>query len=131
MDRLPTEPAEARAIFEERYGRPEATSITPHQRVKMALHHEEPDQTPFDFWAVPEVWASLRRHLDTDNDGDVLRLLGVGCRWVRPDYVGLAPIVQEDGSDHDAFGCFGPLRPGRHASGEHRRHVHCAPGTAG
>ena len=104
MDRFPTKPAEARAIFEERYGRPEAASITPRQRVEMALHHEEPDRVPFDFWAVPEVWAALRRYLDTDDDADVLRLLGVDCRWVRPDYVGPAPIVQEDGSYYDAFG---------------------------
>ncbi len=109
MDRLPTEPAEVRAIFEDHYGRPEAASITPHQRVEMALRHEEPDRIPFDFWAVPEVWAALRRYLDTDDgeearDADVLRLLGVDCRWVRPDYVGPAPIVQEDGSYYDAFG---------------------------
>ena len=104
MDRLPTEPAEARAIFEEHYGRPEAASITPRRRVEMALHHEEPDRVPFDFWAVPEVWAALRRYLDTDDDDDVLRLLGVDCRWVRTDYVGPAPIVQEDGSYYDAFG---------------------------
>jgi uroporphyrinogen decarboxylase len=92
MDRLPTEPAEARAIFEAHYGRPEAASITPRQRVEMALRHEEPDRVPFDFWAVPEVWASLRCYLDTDDDADVLCLLGVDCRWVRTDYVGPVPI---------------------------------------
>jgi len=104
MSPLPTKPAEARAILEEHYGRPEAASITPRQRVEMALHHEEPDRVPFDFWAVPEVWAALRRYLDADDDADVLRLLGVDCRWVRTDYVGPAPIVQEDGSYYDAFG---------------------------
>ncbi len=104
MDRLPTEPAEARAILEAHYGQTEEASITPRQRVEMALHHEEPDRTPFDFWAVPEVWAALRRYLDTDDDADVLRLLGVDCRWVRTDYVGPAPIAQEDGSYYDAFG---------------------------
>ena len=93
-----------RAFLEDHYGRPEAAPITPRQRVEMALRHEEPDRVPFDFWAAPEVWAALRHHLDTDDDGDVLRLLGVDCRWVSPDYVGPAPIVQEDGSYYDAFG---------------------------
>ncbi|TEU22018.1 MAG: hypothetical protein E3J21_00905 [Anaerolineales bacterium] len=101
---IPTLPVEARAFFQAHYGRPEAAPITPRQRVAMALRHEEPDRVPFDFWAVPEVWATLRRYLDTDDDGDVLRLLGVDCRWVRPDYVGPAPIVQENGSYYDAFG---------------------------
>jgi len=59
---------------------------------------------PFDFWAAPEVWTVLRRALDTDDDGDVLRLLGVDLRWVVPDYVGPAPILQEDGTYYDAFG---------------------------
>jgi uroporphyrinogen decarboxylase len=103
-NQIPTSPAEARAFLLAHYGQPEAASITPRQRVEMALHHEEPDRVPFDFWAVPEVWASLRRYLDTDDDADVLRLLGVDCRWVRTDYVGPAPIVQEDGSYRDAFG---------------------------
>lgn len=104
MNLLPTEPAEVRALLENHYGWPEAAPITPHQRVEMALRHEEPDRVPFDFWAVPEVWAALHRYLGTDDDGDVLRLLGVDCRWVRPDYVGPAPIVQEDGSYYDALG---------------------------
>lgn len=104
MERLPTEPAEVRALLENHYGQPEAARITPHQRVEMALRHQEPDRVPFDFWAVPEVWAALRRYLDTDDDGEVLRLLGIDCRWVVPDYVGPAPIVQEDGSYYDAFG---------------------------
>jgi uroporphyrinogen decarboxylase len=114
MERLPTEPAEVRALLKDYYGRPEAAPIIPHQRVEMALRHEEPDRVPFDFWAVPEAWAALRHYLDMDDaassttvyeaaalltgearDADVLRLLGVDCRWVRPDYVGPAPIVQK------------------------------------
>jgi uroporphyrinogen decarboxylase len=103
-NQIPTSPAEARAFLLSHYGQPEAASISPRQRVEMALRHEEPDRVPFDFWAVPEVWAALRCYLDTDDDADVLRLLGVDCRWVRPDYVGPAPIAQEDGSYYDAFG---------------------------
>ena len=93
MNEIPSSPAEARAFLQAHYGRPEAAPITPRQRVATALRHEEPDRVPFDFWAVPEVWATLRRYLDTDDDEDVLHLLGVDCRWVRPDYVGPAPVV--------------------------------------
>ena len=102
-----TTSAEARAYLERHYGRPGETAITPHQRVEMALRHQQPDRVPFDFWAVPEVWARLRRTLDAD-DGEVLRLLGVDCRWLRPDYVGPAPIPQDDGTHFDALG---PHRP--------------------
>jgi len=104
VNRIPLEPAEMRALLEDHYGRPEAAPITPHQRVERALRHEEPDRVPFDFWAVPEVWAALRRALDTNDDEEVLRLLGVDCRWVAPDYVGPAPIVQENGTYYDALG---------------------------
>jgi uroporphyrinogen decarboxylase len=78
--------------------------ILPRQRVEMALQHQEPDRVPFDFWAVPEVWAALRTCLDVDDDEAVLRLLGVDCRLVAPDYVGPAPRLQPDGSYYDAWG---------------------------
>ncbi len=104
MNRLPTEPAEARAFLEAHYGRPEAAPITPHQRVEMALRHQEPDRVPFDFWAVPEVWAALRQYLGVETDEDVLRLLGADCRMVAPDYVGPAPRLQPDGTYYDAWG---------------------------
>ena len=116
-NRFPTAPAEARAYLERHYGRLEDTTITPRQRVDMALRHQQPDRVPFDFWAVPEVWAALRHHLDAD-DGEVLRLLGVDCRWLRPDYVGPAPIVQNDGTYFDAFGSADSWLPP--ASGNHR-----------
>ena len=34
MDGVPTEPAKVRALLKGHYGRPEAASITPHQRVE-------------------------------------------------------------------------------------------------
>lgn len=54
--------------------------ISPRQRVEMALQHEEPDRVPFDFWAVPEVWAALRAYLGVADDEAVLCLSGVDCR---------------------------------------------------
>jgi uroporphyrinogen decarboxylase len=70
----------------------------------MAIARREPDRVPFDFWAVPETCAALRAYLGVETDKEVLRLLGVDCRLVAPDYVGPAPRVQPDGTYFDAWG---------------------------
>jgi len=103
-EQLPVSPADVRAFLEARYGRPEAGLMTPRERVETALRHQEPDRVPFDFWAVPEVCEALRAHLGVESDEEVLRLLGVDCRLVVPDYVGPAPRVQPDGTYYDAWG---------------------------
>jgi len=46
----------------------------------------------------------LRQRLGVETDEEVLRLLGVDCRLVAPDYVGPAPRVQPDGTYFDAWG---------------------------
>jgi len=97
-------PAERRAALEAHYGRPQTGVLTPRARVMVAIDHRETDRVPFDFWAVPEVWAALRDYLDVESDEQVLRLLGVDCRLVAPDYVGPAPRVQPDGTSFDAWG---------------------------
>jgi len=61
--------------------------ITPRERVKVALRHQESDRVPFDFWAVPEVCAALRQRLGVETDEEVLRRLGhsppQGVQFVR------------------------------------------------
>jgi uroporphyrinogen decarboxylase len=59
---------------------------------------------PFDFWAVPEVFTALRDHVGAKTDEQVLSLLGVDFRSVRPDYVGPPPRVQPDGTYFDEWG---------------------------
>ncbi|MFZ5918346.1 MAG: uroporphyrinogen decarboxylase family protein [Chloroflexota bacterium] len=97
-------PAQRRAYLKAHYGCPEAGPTTPHERVTAAIERREPDRVPFDFWAVPETCAALRTYLGVETDEGVLRLLGVDCRLVAPDYVGPAPRVQPDGSYFDAWG---------------------------
>lgn len=104
MKQLPTSPAARRAFLQQQYGRPDAGAMSPRERVGMALQHREPDRVPFDFWGVPEVYDALRQHLGAESDEEVLRLLGVDCRLVAPDYVGPAPRVQPDGTYTDAWG---------------------------
>jgi uroporphyrinogen decarboxylase len=95
--------ASLRAYLQAHYGRPEAGPISPWERVEVALAHREPDRVPFDFWAVPEVWAKLRMALDTD-DEEILRLLGVDCRMVAARYVGNKVRELPDGTLVDAWG---------------------------
>ncbi|MCC7355908.1 MAG: hypothetical protein IT330_19385, partial [Anaerolineae bacterium] len=66
--------------------------LTPRQRVKMAMRHQEPDRVPTDFLATPEVWQKLIAHLkpDTANIGGadyfepareaILRHFEIDCR---------------------------------------------------
>jgi uroporphyrinogen decarboxylase len=77
-------------------GKPEE-AITPRQRVQTALRHQEPDRTPVDFLATPEVWDKLITHFHPDpaNEGAseyfssnreaVLQKLEVDCRLVSYD----------------------------------------------
>jgi uroporphyrinogen decarboxylase len=78
----------------------------------MALAHRQPDRVPFDFWAVPEVWEKLRLALGVDDtldeassrDEEVLRLLGIDCRMVTPQYTGAKARKLPDGTYIDAWG---------------------------
>jgi uroporphyrinogen decarboxylase len=90
-------PPELRAYLHDHYGRVDGPSLSPWERVEIALSHREPDRVPFDFWAVPEVWAGLRAALDAD-DETVLRLLGIDCRMVTARYVGPKARELPDGS---------------------------------
>ena len=103
IDQAVQDPLELRVYLEAHYGRQEAISISPWQRVEMALARREPDRVPFDFWAVPEVWEKLRAALRAD-DEEVLRLLGIDCRMVNPEYVGTRARALSDGTYIDPWG---------------------------
>jgi uroporphyrinogen decarboxylase len=96
-------PADLRAYLLARYGRPESGDLSPWERVEAALARREPDRVPFDFWAVPEVWARLRAALGAD-DENVLRLLGIDCRMVTTRYVGSKARTLANGTFVDAWG---------------------------
>ncbi len=99
------EPGALRAFLASSYARPEAEAISPWERVETTLAHREPDRVPFDFWAVPEVWAKLRAALGEGVDDEtVLRLLGVDCRMVSTRYVGSKARELPDGTFIDVWG---------------------------
>lgn len=98
------DPIQARQALEQRFGDPTRERMTPHQRVETALNLQPADRTPFDFWAVPEVIAALQDFLGVDSEEAVLRLLGVDCRMLWPDYIGPEPQKFPDGSYFTPWG---------------------------
>lgn len=66
--------------------------MTPRQRVKTALRHEQPDRVPVDFLATPEIWQKLVKRVGPDTNSvaeseffdpkweAVLRHFEVDCR---------------------------------------------------
>jgi uroporphyrinogen decarboxylase len=98
------DPGSLQAYLKAHYGRQDEDTNSSWERVEMALAHREPDRVPFDFWAVPEVWAELRAALAAQDDEDILRLLGVDCRLVTPHYVGSKARELPDGTFVDAWG---------------------------
>ncbi len=72
-------------------------AVSPRERVKRALRHQQPDRTPADFLATPEVWRRLVDHLGIEapapGDSDLfdpawealLRELQIDCRVISYD----------------------------------------------
>jgi len=101
---IPQSPDEARELLERLYGDPHADPMSPYERVETAIALREPDRVPFDFWAVPEMLQRLRAYLRAKDHEEVLRLLGVDCRLVAPDYIGPKPRTLDDGTFCDVWG---------------------------
>ena len=94
--------------------------MTPRERVRAALAHEQPDFTPFDYFATPEIEQGLREHfgLPTDwqspaslggrsgaaVDNAVEQRLGTDIRYVSAPYTGPKMAVVDDGSVIDMWG---------------------------
>ncbi len=54
--------------------------MTPRQRVRVALNHEQPDRTPRDFWAEECTWRRLLDHVGHDDRDRVLDSLEIDVR---------------------------------------------------
>jgi len=86
------------------FGYPEKAALSPYQRVERAIAGENPDRTPFDYWAVEEMTAELLRVFSLEEEEQLLRLLGIDCRIVNPDYIGPPREFLSDGTYFDVFG---------------------------
>jgi len=65
---------------------------------------KKPARVPFDFWGVPETIFKIKNYLNAADDEEMLRLLGVDCRLVSPDYIGPEPEKFTDGSFYSTWG---------------------------
>jgi uroporphyrinogen decarboxylase len=101
---IPDSPTEVRRLFEEKFGKPENDLMTPRERVAAAIEKQLPDRVPFDFWAVEETIGELKNYFDAQDEEELLRLLGIDCRLVSPDYIGPEPEKLPDGSYYTQWG---------------------------
>ncbi len=94
--------------------------MTPRERVCAALSHAQPDFTPCDYYATPEIHVALARHFGLAQpknvvgtlggsagameDGGVAERLGSDIRYVNPPYIGPAQPTFDDGSSTNLWG---------------------------
>lgn len=76
------------ARHECRFTDPGPGALSPRERVRMALAHQQPDRVPLDLWAVPEVQTRLGAYFGGISWMEVLRRVRADIRWVAPDYIG-------------------------------------------
>ena len=62
--------------------------MEPYDRLLTALHHQTPDRTPIDYITTPEFHTALKKHLNIEEDEQLLRKLGVDIRRVQGLYTG-------------------------------------------
>jgi uroporphyrinogen decarboxylase len=93
--------------------------MTPRDRVRAALSHSQPDFTPCDYFATPEIHHLLLEHFGLERetatvamggsasileDPRVAERLGTDIRYVNPPYIG-PPLPQfDDGSTTNMWG---------------------------
>ena len=100
--------------------------MTPRERVQAALSHTQPDYTPCDYFATPEIHMALVRHFGLQEprsiagsmggsaagleDGGVSDRLGTDIRYVSPPYIGPPLPTFDDGSSMNLWGiCRRPM----------------------
>jgi uroporphyrinogen decarboxylase len=94
--------------------------MIPRERVQAALSHVQPDFTPCDYFATPEIHQQLVMHFGFDRRGEggnpagstagtigensIAEALGTDIRYLRPPYIGPPPAQFDDGSDVNIWG---------------------------
>lgn len=93
--------------------------MTPRDRVRAALAHCQPDVTPCDYYATPEIQTALQNYYALERqpaggiamgvstpsgDNRLADLLGADIRYIAPPYVGPALPTFEDGSSTNLWG---------------------------
>jgi uroporphyrinogen decarboxylase len=105
---------------------PKSEVVSPRQRVTCALSHADPDQTPVDFLATPEIWQRLVTALEIDSSPpkesdyfdpaweSLLRELQTDCRVLSYDQFCDPPqSILETGAEIDWWGSLARSTPNR------------------
>jgi uroporphyrinogen decarboxylase len=74
------------------------------ERVRAAFDFRQPDATPCDYYATPEIHRALLGHFGVEGDNELRDCLGTDIRFVNPPYVGPELPVYEDGSVTNIWG---------------------------
>ena len=69
--------------------------MTPRERVLAALAHTEPDFTPCDYFATPEIHQALVEHFGLADKAEIAERLGTDIRYIKPPYTG-PPLPEFD-----------------------------------
>jgi len=80
------------------------SSMTPRERVLLALDHQDTDRVPVDFLATGEAWDRLASHLGIEDHELILQRLGVDLRHPRHAYIGPPLRRDRDGDWADEWG---------------------------
>ena len=78
--------------------------MTSKERVRSAFAFEQPDHTPLDYFATPEIQTALERHFGVTGDDAVRSCLGTDIRYINPPYTGPALPTFDDGSEMNIWG---------------------------
>ena len=71
-------------------------------RVNQAISFRQPDRTPQDFAAVPEVWQKLGDHFGNHDRSSILEYLDIDCRVVSYDSYCQHPLISTSDVDENA-----------------------------
>jgi len=112
--------------------------MTPRERVRAALAHAQPDFTPCDYYATPEIHAGLIEYFGLTHapgaskvgfapmggpgDNLIPERLGTDIRYIAPPYMGPPLPSFDDGSTMDLWGI--RRRPVPNQFGEYAEPVH-------
>jgi uroporphyrinogen decarboxylase len=72
--------------------------MTSRERVQLSFAHTQPDYTPCDYFATPEINQGLMKHFAVDSEDQIRDRLGTDIRYVNPPYTGPELPSFADGS---------------------------------
>ncbi len=78
--------------------------MTPRERVLAAFDYRQPDFTPCDYFATPEIRQALLNYYRVTSDDALCSCLGTDIRYVNPPYTGPARQSFADGTTIDEWG---------------------------